>query len=121
MARRAARTTAPGARATFGASQCHGVAGCIEFMLDMYQGHGEIENLVEAHSLAQLLEAFARHERHGGTWAVDTLGWGTDDFLVGQSGISLCLLRLADPVRRPHILSRQAYRFGSARPERPKA
>ncbi len=56
MAARAARTVARGSRWA-GLLQCHGLAGNIEFLLDMYQATGDGVYWAECESLARLLLA----------------------------------------------------------------
>jgi class IV lanthipeptide synthase len=108
-AERAALVVARGVRWS-GATQCHGLAGSIEFLLDMYQAIGDHAYLREATSLAQLLNAFARE--------VDgLLYWVTDSevnpgFSAGYAGVATCLLRLAYPETLPHVLSRAGLRRG---------
>jgi len=63
VAARAARTAARGARPQ-GPIQCHGLAGNIEFLLDMNSVTGDAAYLAEARSLGRLLEAFS-YEKDG--------------------------------------------------------
>ena len=129
LAARAARTAARGARWA-GPTQSHGLAGNIEFLLDMFQATGDHTYLSEAHGLAHLLEAWME-ERDGGliclsVWP-DTLPPGC---VVGYGGIALCLLRLGDPEHMPRLLSRHGFchrpvptemESGAARVPSPKA
>ena len=96
LAAGAARTVARGAR-WIGPTQCHGLAGNIEFLLDMAQQTGDASYRAEAAILAQLLEAFA--QEHGGqlVWPAERTGLFTPDFMVGYAGVVACLLRLGAP------------------------
>ena len=100
---RAARTVARGTRWS-GATQCHGLAGNIEFLIDIYQATGERAYLREARSLAKLLNAFARNVDGILYWVTDT-EMANPGFTAGYGGIAPCLLRLANPETLPHALS----------------
>lgn len=107
-ARRAALMVSRGAR-FLGPSQCHGLAGNIELLLDMARATGE-DWRSEALSLAELLQAF-------GVAADGSRGWSSGsraplgpDYLEGYAGIALCFLRLAD-LERPSQLTRSGFRF----------
>ncbi|HEX6290050.1 MAG TPA: class IV lanthionine synthetase LanL [Herpetosiphonaceae bacterium] len=105
FAARAARTAAHGARWA-GPTQCHGLAGNIEFLLDMFQATRSASYLDEALVLARLLEAFMI-ERDGLLLCQSDLpDVFTPDLMLGYGGVILCLLRLSDPERRPHQISR---------------
>jgi tRNA A-37 threonylcarbamoyl transferase component Bud32 len=107
----AARCVARGSRRA-GPTQCHGLAGNIEFLLDVFQGTGDSAYLREAYSLAEILKAHA-FERVGGLeWPSESPVIFTPDYMVGYAGVLPCLLRLADPERRPRQLSRAGFRFG---------
>jgi lantibiotic modifying enzyme len=106
----AARTVARGSRMT-GPTQANGLAGNVEMLLDAYQATGERAYLTEAQTLARLLATF-RAERQG------VIAWPTEwpesfapGFLAGSAGIAVCLLRLADSERRPHLLSQRGFRY----------
>jgi hypothetical protein len=109
IAARAARTTARGARSQ-GPVRCHGLAGNIEFLLDMHVATGDRAYLVEARSLGRILEAFS-HEKDGVlVWPGDSPEIFTPDYMTGYAGVAVCLLRLADPEGLPHQLSRSGFR-----------
>ncbi len=113
LAARAARTVARGAR-SLGPTQCHGLAGNIEFLLDMFQATGDGAYLAEARSLARLLEAFS-HEKNGSlVWPSDVSDTFSPDYMTGYAGVAVCLLRLSDPERLPHQLSREGFRHRQA-------
>jgi lantibiotic modifying enzyme len=110
LAARAARTAAHGARRA-GPTQCHGLAGNIEFLLDMYQGTDDRTYLDEALPLGELLKAFAVERDNMLMWSSESPSVFTPDYMVGYAGVAVCLLRLADPSRRPRQLSRAGFRF----------
>jgi tRNA A-37 threonylcarbamoyl transferase component Bud32 len=111
VARRAARMVALGARGA-DPSACHGLAGNIELLLDMAQATEDAAYVSQAANLAELLEAFAVESDDGElAWYSDVPPTVTPDYTVGYSGIAMCLLRLADPLRRPHLLSRKGFAF----------
>ena len=108
LAARAARMVARGARSQ-GPTQCHGLAGNIEFLLDVFQTTGDRAYLAEARTLARLLEAFS-HEKDGLlVWPSDSPEAFSPDYMTGYAGVAVCLLRLADPEELPHQLSRQGF------------
>jgi lantibiotic modifying enzyme len=111
FARRAARTAAYGARWA-GPTQCHGLAGAIEFLVDCYQATGDRVYLTNADQLARLLRAFLVRRDHQPSRHQDMNGMESPDLMVGYAGVLACLLRLSDPERLPHILSRTAFRRG---------
>jgi len=106
----AARSVARGSRHA-GPTQCHGLAGNIEFLLDVYQATGDLAFLREERSLATLLEAFASARDGQLVWPSESPMIFTHDYLVGYAGVLPCLLRLADPECRPRQLSRAGFRF----------
>jgi len=110
LAARAARTVAHGTR-WCGPTQCHGLAGNIEFLIDMAQMTGDHSYLTEARVLARLLEAFAVEKDGILTWPSESSLTFTPDYMVGYAGIAVCLLRLGNPEHRPHLLSRQGFRY----------
>ncbi|PYM65815.1 MAG: hypothetical protein DMD79_04115, partial [Candidatus Rokuibacteriota bacterium] len=111
IAARAARAAARGARWA-NPTRCHGLAGSIDFLLDMFQATGEPAYLAETWSLARLLEAFVTDE-NGMRWSAASTGGSASGYMVGNAGIALCFLRLSDPERRPSQLSRRGFRHGT--------
>jgi lantibiotic modifying enzyme len=99
-------------------TQCHGLAGSIELLLDMYQGTGERAWLTEAWSLARLLETFLVESEQGPGFSSDVPELVTPDYMVGTAGVLSCLLRLGDPENRPRQLSRRGFRFRPSPPSR---
>ena len=94
-----------------GPTLCHGLAGSIEFLLDLYQETHDTTYLVDARTFGVLLEAFATKD------AEDHLVFYTDqynivspDYQVGYAGIMTSLLRLSTPDRIPMLLSRAGFR-----------
>jgi serine/threonine protein kinase len=110
LTRRAAWTIARGSRWT-GPTQCHGLAGNIEFLLDMFQATGEQGYFAEAQALAFLLETFATRQGDQFTWLSDIPAPVSPDYLLGYAGVLTCLLRLANPGDQPHQLSRRGFRY----------
>jgi lantibiotic modifying enzyme len=110
IAAAAARTVAHGAR-WIGPTQCHGLAGNIEYLLDIFQATGDETYWDEARSLARLLEAFAVERDGMLVWPSESPTVYTPDYLVGYAGVAMCLLRLSDPHHRPHQLSRHGFRY----------
>jgi hypothetical protein len=110
LAARAARAVSQGTRWS-GPTQCHGLAGNIEFLVDMAQVTGDRSYLTEAQVLARLLEAFAVEKDGILTWSSESPSTFTPDYMVGYAGIAVCLLRLSNPEHRPHQLSRQGFRY----------
>jgi class IV lanthipeptide synthase len=110
-AERASRVVARGARWA-GATQCHGLAGNIEFLLDMYQATGDRAYLYEARSLALLMNTFAREVDGLLCWATDSEA-SNPGFTAGYPGVATCLLRLAHPETLPHLLSGAGFRRAS--------
>jgi serine/threonine protein kinase len=108
-ATRAAYTVAHMTRWT-GPTQCHGLAGNCEFLLDMYQATGEQGFLTDAFLFGRLLETFARKQDGYTVFSSDSPTTFTPDYMVGYGGIAMCLLRLGAPERLPHQLSRAGFR-----------
>ncbi|MGH2586776.1 MAG: lanthionine synthetase LanC family protein, partial [Dehalococcoidia bacterium] len=113
VAAAAAHATARAARWT-GPTQCHGLAGSIELLLDMFQATGDRAYLTEARSLAGLLEAFASERDGALVFPAESPDLFTPDYMVGYAGVALSLLRLGDPERQPHQLSRRGFRHRPA-------
>jgi lantibiotic modifying enzyme len=109
----AARAAAQGARWA-APTQCHGLSGNIEFLLDCYQANGDPRYLADARLLARLLMAFHSEERGMLRWPSDWPWVFGPDYMVGYAGVAMALLRLADPEHRPHGLSRSGFRYSGA-------
>ncbi|MER7010249.1 class IV lanthionine synthetase LanL [Saccharopolyspora sp. NPDC000359] len=105
----AARATARGARWA-GPTQCHGLSGSIEFLLDAHRATGGTSYLAEADSLGQLLMAFRSDD--GGTlrWPSDWPWVHGPDYMLGYSGVALALLRLAEPEALSPVLAAERFR-----------
>lgn len=108
VAARAAWAVARGARWA-GPTQCHGLAGNIECLLDVAQATGDRSYRAEAQSLARLLEAFASERAGGLMWPSESPLVFTPDYMVGYAGVAVCLLRLGAPERLAHQLSRAGF------------
>ena len=110
---RVAETVHRGARWA-GPTQCHGLSGNIEFLIDVYQSTHNPRHLEAARSLALILETFSRDD--GGTllWESDLPQTSTPDYLFGYSGVALALVRLSRPKRLPHELSLMNFRNSSS-------
>ncbi|HYO54474.1 class IV lanthionine synthetase LanL [Archangium sp.] len=104
LAERAARAVSLGTRWA-GPVQCHGLAGNIEMLLDVFQATREEHYREEARMLGGLLETFAVEDGGDLVWFTETPGFYCPGFMVGYAGVAACLLRLAEPERRPHLLS----------------
>jgi len=94
-----------------GPTQCHGLAGSIEFLLDMYMFTKQQSYKKEAFRLATLLQAFVTKQNGNTTISSDTPMTFTPDYMVGYAGIALCLLRLGSPEHIPHQLSCAGFRY----------
>jgi lantibiotic modifying enzyme len=105
---RAARSAARGARWS-SPTQCHGLAGNIEFLLDMFQATSDAEYLHEAGLLGQLLQRFALESDGACVWPSESPDVISPDYMVGYAGVGACLLRLSDPERLPRQLSRNGF------------
>jgi len=91
-----------------GVTQCHGLSGNVECLLDLHQATGDEEHLANARSLARLVQAFAVR-RDGQLTIVTDVERSDPGFSVGSAGVAACLLRLADPHVRPHLLSLRGF------------
>jgi hypothetical protein len=96
-------------------TQCHGLSGNIEFLLDAFQETGDSRFLREARTLASLLESFAH--RHCGNlyWPSEMPTTISPDYMVGYAGVAVCFLRLANFRTQPHQLSRDGFRYCPSR------
>jgi hypothetical protein len=112
LAERAIATAARGIRWA-GPTQCHGLAGAIELLIDGYQIMKDPALLQQARIVEQLLLSFAYKVDGKLVWPSETPRVITPDYNVGYAGIVGALLRLADPECRPHGLSRHGFRFGN--------
>jgi serine/threonine protein kinase len=101
LAARAAQSAAWGARWA-GPTQARGLAGNIEFLIDMFQATSDHAYLAQAYELASLLEAWIEEREHR---PVCLSGWPetlSASYMTGYTGIALCLLRLAYHKYRPY-------------------
>jgi tRNA A-37 threonylcarbamoyl transferase component Bud32 len=109
VAVRAARMAARGTRWA-APVQCHGLAGTIEFLLDMYRATRDAAYLAEARSHARLLQTFAAERDGNLVFSSDAPNEHTPSYMLGYAGVAACFLRLAAPERLPHALSRAGFR-----------
>lgn len=107
LARRGASVVAQGTRWS-GVSQCHGLAGNVECLLDMYQATNDESYLIDAESMACLMHAFAV-EHEGRFRLITDRNSSSPGFSTGCAGVAACLLRLTDPQTGPHLLSLQTF------------
>jgi lantibiotic modifying enzyme len=90
---------------------CHGLAGNIDFLLDLYQATGDASYLAEARTLGRLMRAYATELNGMFVWGCETPTKFSSTYTVGFSGIAMCLLRLSDPARRPQQLTRPGFKY----------
>ncbi len=110
IAERAAESAAWGAR-WGGPVQCHGLAGNIEFLLDIARLTGSENHLFQARSLAHLMMSWcADLDEVYGLQADDRQALGSD-YMTGYGGVAMCLLRLCNPSQTPHQLSLEGFRY----------
>jgi hypothetical protein len=111
IAERAGRTVATAGRHA-GTSQCHGLSGSIEYLLDLNQATGDDCWITQAWNLEALLRSFHREIDGQVRWLSDDGDeHGNAAYMVGYSGVAMTLLRLWDVHRFPHQLTVQAFRF----------
>lgn len=108
LAHRAGLTVAAATR-WMNPTQCHGLAGSIELLLDLYRATGDASWLEQARAFGTLMEAFAVERGSGLVWPSEAPGSFAPDYLTGYAGVATCLLRLAAPKRLPHLLSRAGF------------
>jgi hypothetical protein len=83
----------------------------VEVLIDAFQVEGDRAYLREARALGQILETFAYREHALLGWLSDSSGVHVLDYMTGAAGIAMCALRLAEPERRPHQLSRRGFKY----------
>jgi lantibiotic modifying enzyme len=117
LAIHAAKTVINAGR-NIGPSQCHGLSGNIDFLLDMYQYTNNKMYLYESHQLARLLKVFVNDwveltskknpssvVNKNRNKNVQLSGWENHvdpGYMTGYSGVMLCLLRLSDMRHDPN-------------------
>jgi lantibiotic modifying enzyme len=96
---------------------CHGLAGNLDLLLDLAQARGisdletEAAWVSEARALGEI-QAEGLVEREGRlALSADPPGRPTPGLMVGIAGVAMSALRLADPERRPRLLSSRGFRF----------
>jgi len=113
IAAKAARVVAYGTRWA-GPTQCHGLAGNIELLLDMYQATRLPIYLENAFALGRCLEGYATEQNGRLVFSAEAPTTLTPDYMVGYAGVAICLLRLSAPESMPHQLSRRGFRYAVA-------
>ncbi len=88
-----------------GPTFCHGLAGNIEFLLDVYQTSHDINWLFLAFRLAHMLNAFAITQHGHHFFSSESPKIFTPDYMVGYAGLIPCFLRLSQPDNLPSILN----------------
>jgi hypothetical protein len=116
LARRAGHTVARGARWS-GPSQCHGLAGNIEFLLDLHAATGDGAFQEAAVDFGRLMVPFARAALRGPREEVGVRDHHLPSLALGYAGMATALIRLSVPERAPHLLGYRAL----ARPTPPRA
>ncbi len=81
------------------ATQCHGLAGNIEFLLEVHELTHDPNLLTEAAELAELMDALRREREGLLMWPSESASVCSPDYMVGYVGVATCLLRLARPSR----------------------
>lgn len=84
-------------------TQCHGLAGNIDFLLNLYLVTNNDKYYREALGFAALLDAFGIEEGGVLAWSSESPTVFTPDYMVGYAGVVTTLLRLATP-EFPHPL-----------------
>ena len=97
------------------AGQCHGQAGAIEFLLDVFQATGDSSHLAAARQLEESMRIYSFEKDGHLQWIGEIPKLPCHEYVAGSSGIALALLRLADPASRPGLLSRSAFRSAGPR------
>jgi hypothetical protein len=100
----AGRMTALGG-SWIGTSQCHGLAGNIEVLIDVAQQAGRAEFRSWAAVLTENLVAY--REKDG--WPSDERSKKCPDLMVGEAGVGAAFLRVSDPTSA-HLVSCDAFR-----------
>jgi lantibiotic modifying enzyme len=93
-----------------GPTLCHGLAGSIDFLLDVYQETQDPFYLAEARTFGRLLEAFSTEQAGRRVFYSDQYSIVSPDYHVGYAGIAISFLRLSAPDRLPSQLSRAGFR-----------
>jgi len=75
-------------------SQCHGLSGFGEILLDAYRVLKEPEWLIRAQNIGKTLRALAKIDADGASWLVENPIQPTADLMIGCSGIVHFLARL---------------------------
>jgi hypothetical protein len=102
-AKRAGRMVALGLQWS-GTTQCHGLAGNLEVLIDIWQRLSTDDFLIAARLLGENLATYRTE-----------LGWPSEhplvvspDLMVGQAGVGAAFIRLSNP-KLPHLISTNAF------------
>jgi hypothetical protein len=114
-AARAARTVSRWSR-WVGPTPCHGLAGNIELLLQLYTATGEEGYHREAHLLGGLLDTYGVESDGNLAWSSESPAVFTPDYMVGYGGVVTALLRLANP-HFPHPLHPSLSQLRTPSPE----
>jgi lantibiotic modifying enzyme len=114
-----AGTCAAWAGRNAGPGLCHGLAGSIEYLLDLYQHTADPTWLSQAWQLEQLLDSYWRATPAGYPSAAEDEG--DISYMLGDAGIAVTLLRLSEEGRAARPLSLEAARqfWAGDEPNRP--
>jgi tRNA A-37 threonylcarbamoyl transferase component Bud32 len=75
-------------------SQCHGMSGLGEILLEAYRVLGEEEWLDRARAIGVALAGLTGSSAAGSTWLVENPYWPTPDLMIGTTGVIHFLARL---------------------------
>lgn len=109
IAARAARTVARGSRWA-GPSQCHGLAGNIEFLLDMFEVTHDPEHMAASALLTRLLITQIADSNAMVDWSDEATELSSPDYMLGYGGVAATLARLCGAGQMP----RQSFLHESA-------
>jgi hypothetical protein len=83
----------------------------------MYRATRDTEYLTEAHAHARLLQTFATERDGQLVFSSDAPNEYTPSFMLGYAGVAACLLRMMEPDRLPHVISRAGFQRHALRNE----
>jgi lantibiotic modifying enzyme len=102
VARAAGRVTISAGDNRDQASQCHGVCGNAETLIELYRQTGEADWLTAAHRFAALAEPHRLAGQGPGAWRTHDSNVMSYDLMTGIAGVGYFFLRLADPLHVPY-------------------
>ena len=80
-------------------SQCHGLAGNAELLIELYRITRDALWLERAHDFATRVFAYRKTTPEGDVWPADEPGYDSPDFMCGAAGTGHFFLRLLAPDR----------------------